>query len=77
MLDDPSCIGIAVNPSLTAQITSGGAGLGVGSGALPCLRTPYNPGLLAVTWIIDTWSPVGSSALFGIAFEFKVDVSEQ
>lgn len=75
VLDDPSCIGVVANPSLTTQITIGGTGFE--SGTLPCLRTPANTGYLSVTWIIDQWAPVGSSALFGIAFELKVDVSQQ
>lgn len=78
LVQSPICIAVVMNPSLATQITLGGGGDNSGGqGCVSAGGTTTNNGILAAQWSVDTWSPVGSSALFGIAFEFLVDVSQQ
>lgn len=68
-----------MNPSLTTHITLGGGGdsSGAGVGCVGVAGSVANTGVLAAQWNVDQWSPVGSSAFFGVAFEFIVDVNRQ
>lgn len=72
-INQPNCVGTVMNPSFSTFVTLGGG---------RCDSSSPGTGLhqvsgLVLEFQIDSWSPIGSSVLFGLQWEAKTNISAQ